>query len=338
MKSKKQNHIPPAKKEIVHELSDLIKNKKTILIASIEDIPSSQFQEIVKKLRGRAIVKVPKKNLIFRAIDSSGDEAVKKLKEHFQNSVAILFSDLDCFELALDLEKSKRPAKAKAGQEAPEDIEIDAGPTDLVPGPAISELGAVGIQIQIEKGKIHIKKSKVIVKQGEKISARAADVMSKLDIKPFSIGFIPLSAFDTKEGKLYLEIKINKEGTIEELKSAYSKALPFAVEIGYSTEDTIKFLIGKAGMHEKALDKFAEAESLEDKEIDNEKDSEGKISNEGEQSDDESESKKNDKLKPDEKVEQSKNDELTDKKNLEPKDEIKEDIQEDKSGEEIKDE
>ncbi|HDZ61489.1 MAG TPA: 50S ribosomal protein L10, partial [Candidatus Pacearchaeota archaeon] len=240
----------------VKEIFDLIKNKKTILIASIKDLPASQFQEIGKKLRGKAIVKVPKKNLIFRAIDESGNEAVKKIKEQIQNSVAILFSDLDAFDLAGELIRNKSPAKAKAGQEAPEDIEIQAGPTDLVPGPAISELGAVGIQIQIDKGKINIKEPKVIVREGEKISSAAADIMSKLDIKPFSIGFIPLSAFDTKENKLYLDIKIDREGTLEELKISFGKALPFAVDIGYICEDTIKFLIRKAATQEKAMEKF----------------------------------------------------------------------------------
>jgi ribosomal protein L10 len=253
MKPATPNTVPEGKKKVVEELSELIKNSKTILIASIKGLPASQFQEIGKKLRGKAIVKVPKKNLIFRTLDNSGNEEIKKLKEQIKDSVAILFSDLDCFDLAAELLKKKSPAKAKAGQEAPEDIEIPAGPTELVPGPAISELGAVGIQIQIENGKITIKEPKVVAKQGEKISAAAADIMGKLDIKPFSIGFIPLSAFDTKENKLYLDIKIDPEGTVEELKNAFGKALPFAVEIGYTCADTISFMIKKAGAQEQKL-------------------------------------------------------------------------------------
>ena len=237
----------------VEELKKLIETKNTILIASIKNLPASQFQEISKKLRGKAIIKFPKKNLILRALDSSSKKAIKDLKENVGDSVVLLFSDLDSFELAGELSNNKSAAKAKAGQEAPEDIEIQAGPTDLVPGPAISELGALGIQIQIEKGKITIKKSRIIAKEGEKISSEAADLMNKLDIKPFSVGFIPLCAFDNAEGKFYAELKIDKEGTVKELKAAYEKALPFAVEIGYSNEDTIKFLIGKAGMHERKL-------------------------------------------------------------------------------------
>ncbi len=255
MISKQKTQVPESKKKTVKELVDLIKNKKTILIASIKDIPASQFQEIGKKLRGKAIIKVPKKNLIIRALDSSGNEEVKKLKEQIKDNTTILFSDLDAFELASELVENKRAVKAKIGQESPEDIEIPSGPTDLVPGPAISELGALGIKIQIEGGKISIKESKVIVRKGEKISANASDVMNKLDIKPISVGFEPLAIFDKREGKLYLNIKIDKKKTLEELKTTFMKSLSFAVEINYVCEDTIKFLIKKATMHEKALEK-----------------------------------------------------------------------------------
>lgn len=252
--TKRTKKIPERKLKEVSELAELIKNKKTIVIVSIKNIPASQYQKIAKMLRSKAIIKVPKKNIIFRALDASGNEAVKKLKEHIKESSAILFSDIDSFELAADLVNKKTPIKAKTGQEAPEDITVHAGPTDLTPGPAISELGALGIKIQIEKGKINIKEPKIIARKGEKISAAAADIMGKLDMKPFKVGFIPLAAFDTKEEKLYLDIKIDKEETIKEMKEAFGRALPFAVQINYISKETIGFLIRKAGMHKKSLE------------------------------------------------------------------------------------
>ncbi len=255
-------HVSEDKKKVVENLTDLINNKKTILIASIKSIPGSQFQEISKKLRGKAIVKVPKKNLIFRALDNSSNEVVKKLKEKIVGSVAILFSDIDSFELAAELIQNKTPIKAKSGQESSEEIVIQAGPTDLVPGPAISELGALGIQIQIDKGKITIKESKVVTKKGEKVSENAAGIMNKLGMKPFSVGFTPLAAFDAQDNQLYTDINIDKEKTIEELKISFGKALPFAVEIGYATKDTINFLIQKAGRNSKALEKFGSKEKI----------------------------------------------------------------------------
>lgn len=268
---KKPKKISEIKLKAVKEFENLIKSKRTILVSSIKNIPASQVQEIVKKLRGKAVVKVPKKNLIFMGLDSSkqlneiiseGISSGKKLKENINENFAILFSDLDSFELAGELIKNQSPIKAKPDQIANEDIEIPEGPTELMPGPAVSELSAMGIKIQIEKGKITIKEPKIIAKKGEKISQGAAAIMNKLDIKPFKVGFIPLCSFDTKEKIFYSEIKIDREGTIEQLKTIYSKALPFAIEIGYSTKDTIKFLIGKARRYEKALEKLSKEESI----------------------------------------------------------------------------
>ncbi|MDZ4226484.1 MAG: 50S ribosomal protein L10 [Candidatus Pacearchaeota archaeon] len=264
MTGKEATHVSDKKKTVVSELVDLIKSKKTVLLASIKGIPSSQYQEISKRLRGKAVVKVPKKSIIFRAFDNSGIEELKKLKNEIKNSTAILFSDEDSFELAAELVAKKNPAKAKPGQTAPADIEIPEGPTDLIPGPAISELVTLGIKIQIEKGKIMIKEPKVIAKQGEKISQAAAEMMNKLGIKPFSVGFIPIAAFDTRERKIYFDINIDKEGTVNELKKSFSKALGFAVGIGYASEDTIKFLIQKAGRHEIALRNLTQNKSQEE--------------------------------------------------------------------------
>ena len=252
--------IPEFKKKSVAELSDLIKNKKTILVASIKNIPGSQFQEIVKKLRGKAIVKVPKKNLVFRAIEESGNTEIKELEKGIESDFALLFSDIDAFELAGELMKSQSPAKAKAGQEAPEDIEIEAGPTELVPGPAISELGSVGLQVQIENGKLTIKESRVVAKKGETIKPNVADIMAKLDIKPFKIGFIPVCAFDVAGKKFYSEIKIDKEGTLNNLKYAYGKALPFAISLGYISKDTITLMIGKAGAQANKINRIMTGE------------------------------------------------------------------------------
>jgi len=258
--TKPTTHVSEEKKEIVSELTKLAKENKTILIASIKNIPGGQFQEIVKKLRGKAIVKVPKKNLIFRALDSIDEKEITNLKDKIDDSFAILFSDLDAFKLAGHLIKYKSASKAKPGQVAPTDIEIQAGPTELVPGPAISELGAVGLQVQVENGKLTIKESRVVAKEGDKIKSNVADIMSKLDIKPFSIGFTPVCAFDNQEKKLYSEIKIDKEKTVEELKYAFGKALPFAVEIGYTTKDTITFMIGKAGAHANKINRIMTGE------------------------------------------------------------------------------
>ena len=254
MKTKKQTQrdIPESKLKTVSEIENLIKKSKTFMICSIKNLPGKQYQDIKKKIKDRAKVKVIKKSLVIRAIENSGIE-IKKLKEHVKEDSALLFSEIDAFELAGILSENKTPVNAKTGQIANDDIEIEPGPTDLVPGPVISELGALGLKIAIEDGKINIKEKKVIVKKGEKINENASGLMSKLDIKPFSIGFEPVAAYDSDEKKVYSGIKIDKGKTLEDLKLSYSRALGFAVSIAYVCSESLRFILGKASAQEKAI-------------------------------------------------------------------------------------
>ena len=106
----RKKKIPAKKTNAVKELTDLAKTKKTIMIASIKNIPASQFQNLSKKLRGRAIVRVPKKRIILRVLNSIDNDQVKKLKEQIKEDSAILFSDEDGFELASELLGEKKAA------------------------------------------------------------------------------------------------------------------------------------------------------------------------------------------------------------------------------------
>src|SRR3989344_9332304 len=108
----KKTHVSEIKKSTVNELVELMNKKSTILIASVKNLPASQFQEISKKFRGKAIIKVLKKNIVLRAIDESKNEELKKIRDYVDDSTAILFSDLEAFELAADLIQNKSPVKA----------------------------------------------------------------------------------------------------------------------------------------------------------------------------------------------------------------------------------
>ena len=284
----KTHTIPEAKKKKVKDLEKLIKDSKTILVVSIKGIPASKFQQIVKRLRGKAEVRVPKKTMITRALDNVGKGELEKLERSIDESFALLFSNTDAFELSAELAKTKTPAKAKAGQIAPQDIEVPAGPTDLPPGPAISELSNAGLQVKVDKGKLTIQEAKVVAKEGEEISQGTADILSKLDIKPFEIGFIPLCAFHSEERKFFPEINIDPEGFTEQLKEAYSRALPFAVEIGYASKDTVGFMLAKAYAHASKMDRVIKGEPEPEPEP---QQSEGQESESQESSEEQSENK-----------------------------------------------
>ncbi len=257
MAEKRKTHVSKEKVEAVKKLAESMKNAKTIMIVSIKNLPSNQFQKIKKDLRGKADISVAKKSIVLRAIDATEIPELSKLKENVQEDSALLFSKDDAFELTGWFTENRNPIGAKEGQVAENDITIEEGPTDLVPGPVISELGSLGLQIMVEEGKITIRKSKVAVKTGEKITSAAASIFQKLGIKPFMIGINPLAFYDAPSKKVYVGVKIDKKKMLEDILIANSKALGMSIAIAYPAKENIGFLLAKANAHGNALLKLA---------------------------------------------------------------------------------
>jgi large subunit ribosomal protein L10 len=249
-------HVSEEKVQAVKELGEIIKGSKTIMLVSIKSLPSSQLQKIKKALRDKALIMVAKKSTLLRAIDSSGISELEAMKKNVQEDCALLLSNDDSFQIAAWLTENKNPIGAKEGQVAEADISIEEGPTDLVPGPVISELGALGLAIMVEDGKITIRKSKVVVKKGDKVTGPGASIFQKLGIKPFTIGISPIAFYDSSSKKIYVGVKIDKKKMLESILGTNARALGFSVGIAYPTKQNIGFLLAKANAHNGALIKL----------------------------------------------------------------------------------
>jgi len=253
-------HVSEEKKLKVKELAEQMK-RRTVMIVSVKGVPSAQFQEIKKKIRGRAKIQIAKKSLVDFALDHSGKKELHELVKYVQDGTAILFSDSDAFEISGILADEKSPSKAKAGQLAPGNIEVKAGPTELLPGPDISALSAVGLAPKVEGGKISIIQDKIIATEGSVITPEIASIMAKLDIIPFEIGLEPIAAF--MDGKIYRDIVIDKIGTIENLENSYERGIAFAVDIAYVSNETLDYILGRAGREGNAIESLIEKEVIE---------------------------------------------------------------------------
>lgn len=255
IKNKQERQIPEKKKKTVAELVKLIESSNTIMIVSTSNLSALQFLKMKQVLKGNATIKIVKKNIMLKAMQEfeSKKANMEELEKSLMGSFAVLFSHLDAFELAALLSENKTPSKIKAGQIAPEDIILPAGPTDLPAGPVISELTKIKIKAGIEGGKIAIKEQSLVAKKGQAVTEDVASVLAKLEINPITIGLIPLAAYDSKTYKIYGEIKIDKEATMKELKEFASRAFAFSIEIEYPSQDNIKMLIMKLNHGANAL-------------------------------------------------------------------------------------
>jgi len=255
-KKSTKTQIPKEKVEAVKRIAKEMSDAKTIMLVSIKGLPANQLQKIKKDLRGKARIEVAKKNILIRAVDETKISDLLPIKNSIQEDCALLISADDSFELAGWFTENRNPIAAREGQIADNDIIIEEGPTDLVPGPVISELGALGLQIMVEEGKITIRKTKVAIKKGEKVTGPAASIFQKLGIKPFMIGIDPLAFYDSTSKKVYAGIKIDKKKMLEDILGINARAVGFAVGIAYPSKSTIGFLLAKANAHNNALTKL----------------------------------------------------------------------------------
>jgi large subunit ribosomal protein L10 len=146
---------------------------------------------------------------------------------------------------------------SKDGDVALNDIKISAGPTSLLPGPAITELTKAGIPAGVEEGKIAIKKDVVVVKKGEKISKDLAMALKKLGIETMEIGLNIVAIYD---GKIYTKDVLELVNAYpEKIKEAYNQALNLSVFICYPTKANIQQLLAKAFNAAKSIENLGGA-------------------------------------------------------------------------------
>ena len=256
MKETRVTVVSDAKKKVVKDLADLIKQNITIMVASSKGLPGRQFNEIKKKMRGLAELRVAKKSAVTKAIEAVEKGTIQNLKQSIEADYVLLFSNAEPFELSSILMDFQSSRRAKTGDIAPNDIEVEPGPTDLVAGPAISELSGVGLKVKVTEGKLEIIKGAIVAKAGDAIKANVASVLGKLNVSPMKVGFIPVVAYDTKEDKIYSNLIIDKAGTLEQVRELIRKSLGFAINVKYPTQKTIGYFIAKAGREEKAIGKL----------------------------------------------------------------------------------
>ncbi|MGZ8878735.1 MAG: 50S ribosomal protein L10 [Halobacteriota archaeon] len=237
-------HRPAWKDEEISHIKADVKTHDVVAVVSIHGIPARQFQDMRAELKNVAKIQVARNTLIHRALEQSG-ESTLKLFENVEGQTALVFTNLNPFKLFKLIENSKTPAPAKAGEKAPRDIIVEKGPTSFRPGPIVGDLQNAGIPAAIEKGKIVIRETKTVVKTGEPISARLADVLQRLEIYPMEVGLYLRAAYDGDVIYTSEDLKIDEQAFFNQVVSAVSNALNLSINIGYPTSLTVETLLQK---------------------------------------------------------------------------------------------
>ncbi len=229
-------------------------NKYSVVgILDMHKMPAGQLFAIRNKLRGKATITMYRKRVLERALAASKHKDVARLTQRIQGEPALLLSNENPFKLARVIATAKSPAKAKAGDIAPYEIIIHAGPTPLPPGPAIGDLQKLKLPVGVEGDKIAVKADTVVAKKGDVISRQLADVLGKLNITPMEVSLNLVAAWEN--GIIYNSdvMFVPQEEYMNRVLFAGTAAFNLSVFIGYPTSQNIRALIGKANRQAKAL-------------------------------------------------------------------------------------
>ena len=243
---KPKPHISDEKKKIVEEFKALLKKYPVVGAVDVEKLPAKQLMVMRRKLAGSAHIQMTKRRLLSIAIDEAKIEGLSDLKPHLKGMPALLFSKDNPFTLFKILKKNKSPAPLKAGETAPKDVVVNAGPTGFAPGPIIGELGAIGLKAGIEGGKVAIKEDKVVLKEGEKADAKMAALLQRLEIMPGEIGLNLTAVFENGVVLTKQVLDIDEDAFINTIKSAASESYRLSIGLSLPVKDNIAQLIMNA--------------------------------------------------------------------------------------------
>ena len=246
-----KKHIPQWKLDEVDHLVDLFKKFKNVAVIEVSRLNDRQIQEIRKILRGKAIIRMSKKNLQLRAVEKYKEESKKKkldeLGEKIPGQAALCFTDLDIFELKKIFLQSEWMVPAKPNEITPVDIWVLAGDTGLPTGQVISELNmTLRLPTRIQNDTIWIREDTMTHKAGDLVDVKQAAVLKKLGITPIEslikIYYAWSDGEIISEDILYMDMKKFSA----DFSRAYREALGILFEMPFYSEDMTEVYIHKA--------------------------------------------------------------------------------------------
>ncbi|MFX0123296.1 MAG: 50S ribosomal protein L10 [Candidatus Hodarchaeota archaeon] len=220
------------KRRQIDAIVSLTEQNSVIGLVNLSGISSKALQGIRSSMRSgevEATIQVAKNTIKTLALEKTNKKDITKLIPHINGSCAIIFTNTNPFKLQKFLNRNQVPAPAKVGQISPVDVYVSEGLTNLDPGPIIGELGSIGLQTRIEKGKIRISKTAKVLSKNDTVTEAHATVLTRLGIQPFKVGLKLSTILENGElidGKI---LDVDEDQIISDLQQAYLNALILAI-------------------------------------------------------------------------------------------------------------
>lgn len=231
------------------KLESAINEFENILVITVDFVGSRQMQKVRSAIRGRGQILMGKNTIMRKVIRDNAEKNPKlnALLPHIRGNMGLIFvpTGVDLNSVRKIVSSFTMPASAKSGVIAPIDVTVPAGPTGLDPGQT-SFFQTLNVATKITKGSIEITSAVRLCTAGEKVSASAVALLSKLNIKPFEFGIIVPIVYEDGSAYDASVLDLGAEDLIAMFTGAVAKLASISFEIGQINAATVPHSFGRA--------------------------------------------------------------------------------------------
>merc|ERR1719426_588314 len=181
------------------------------------------------------------------------DAGLDNLRASIKGNLGFIFAtNCELDDIRASLDKFVLESAAKSGQVSMVDWDIPSGPTGMDPSQT-SFFQTLNIATKIVKGQIELISAFQILKTGEKVSASAAVLLNKLNIKPFNYKMEVEMVFQGGAVFPAAVLDISDAVLISKFLSGVNNMAAFSRELGIPTEAGLPHAFGNAFKNVAAL-------------------------------------------------------------------------------------
>lgn len=210
------------KAEYFSKVHALFRQYSKIFIVNVDNVGSSQMHQIRSSIRGQAILLMGKNTMVKKAMRDIVSEFphIEALFPLVKGNVGLVFTNGDLKSVRDAMTSHKVAAPAKVNVIAQCSVTIPAGNSGISPDKT-SFFQALGIPTKVVKGAIEILNDVLILKEGDRVGASEAELLSMLNIMPFTYGVVVENVYDN--GAIFPSSMLDV--TDEALMKIYNEAL-----------------------------------------------------------------------------------------------------------------
>jgi len=233
------------KQNFFGKMLKLFEESNRILFVGADNVGSAQLQQIRKSLRGQATLLMGKNTMIRKGIRGlmGTRKELEAVLPNVKGNVGMIFIHGDNLsDVKKIVESHKKPAAAKAGTLAPNDVTIPGGNTGMEPTKT-SFFQALNIPTKISKGQIEIISDVHILTTGQKVGASEAALLSMLGIEPFKYGLKCFNIYDNGEVYPSSVLDVDEEAILSTVKKCGQNIAQLSLAVGYPSAPAVPHMV-----------------------------------------------------------------------------------------------